>query len=94
MPHAWGGGASARALHDEALDLLAADGRAAATPWYLGTNRRARTFHERKGWSQIAGVRTQESGDRGHRLPTGATPDVPVTADLTGAGQILERPSQ
>ncbi len=93
-PHAWGGWGIGRALHYGALELLAADGCAAATPWYLGTNRRARTFHERKGWSQIAGVRTQESGDRDYRLPTGATPDVPVTADLTGAGQILERPSQ
>ena len=60
-PHAWGLGIG-RALHDSALEHLAADGCATATLWHLGTNRRARAFYERQGWSQIDGVRTQAFG--------------------------------
>ncbi len=60
-PDAWDRGLG-RALHDEALQRLEADGHRSATLWMLSTNDRARRFYLRHGWSLIPGLRTQEFG--------------------------------
>jgi GNAT superfamily N-acetyltransferase len=44
----WGGGAGS-ALHDEAVELLRAEG-AGASLWVLGENEQARVFYEHRGW--------------------------------------------
>jgi ribosomal protein S18 acetylase RimI-like enzyme len=56
----WWGAGFGRAVHDAALVRLAENGYGLATLWMLRTNQRARRFYERQGWSQVAGVRTQE----------------------------------
>jgi ribosomal protein S18 acetylase RimI-like enzyme len=77
-PRRWGTGVG-RALHDGALDVLATSGFTSATLWVLGTNARARAFYHRRGWVQVAGLRTQEFDGRvvtdfryGRSLPAGS----------------------
>jgi GNAT superfamily N-acetyltransferase len=62
QPDAWGVGIG-RAIHDAALARLTEDGCDFATLWMLGTNDRARRFYLQQGWSQVAGVRTQQFGE-------------------------------
>jgi GNAT superfamily N-acetyltransferase len=76
-PRRWGTGAG-RALHDGALEVLTGSGFTSATLWVLGTNARARAFYHRRGWVQVAGLRTQEFDGRvvtdfryGRPLPAG-----------------------
>ncbi len=49
LPQWWGRGVG-RALHDEVLDRLRAEGCGRCHLWVLEDNGRARTFYERLGW--------------------------------------------
>ncbi len=83
-PRRWGTGAG-RVLHDGALDVLATSGFTSATLWVLGTNARARAFYHRRGWVQVAGLRTQVFDGR---VVTDFRYGRPLPA------QIFSRPSQ
>jgi GNAT superfamily N-acetyltransferase len=61
-PDHWGEGTGA-ALHDAGLASLAAAGHTKATLWVLDTNRRARGFYGRHGWSPDGGTKQAEIGD-------------------------------
>lgn len=60
-PDWWGRGVG-RAVHDAALDRLAAAGSRLVTLWVLGTNTNARRFYEHRGWSLVDGARVQYFG--------------------------------
>lgn len=49
LPQWWGRGVG-KALHDEVLDRLRAEGCGRCHLWVLEDNGRARTFYERLGW--------------------------------------------
>jgi len=69
-PGTWGAG-TGRALHDAALDRLAAAGYDSAVVWMLSTNDRARRFYQRQGWARDPVLRIQQFGGRvviDHRL--------------------------
>ncbi len=59
QPDEWGAGVG-RQLHDAVVADLTEDGYRTATLWVLGTNRRARQFYRRQGWSMERATRTQE----------------------------------
>jgi GNAT superfamily N-acetyltransferase len=51
VPTQWGTGVGA-ALHDRALELVAAFGSERCQLWVLEQNHRARRFYERRGWRE------------------------------------------
>ncbi|MDT8915618.1 GNAT family N-acetyltransferase [Amycolatopsis sp. PS_44_ISF1] len=61
LPDHWGQGAG-RALHEDAVTALARS-FTTATLWVLSTNRRARRFYERAGWSPDDRTRVETTND-------------------------------
>ena len=49
VPERWGSGVAVE-LHDQALDVVRAEGFERCHLWVLDDNRRARRFYERLGW--------------------------------------------
>lgn len=61
LPEAWGRGVG-RALLDQAVTDLAADGIVAMHLWVFAANDRARAFYQRSGWREDGGARDIEIG--------------------------------
>jgi GNAT superfamily N-acetyltransferase len=73
VPERWGSGIAVE-LHDQALDVLRAEGFQRCHLWVLEDNRRARRFYERLGW---------RLNDRTRVVPYPPNPrDVSYTIDL------------
>ncbi len=58
----WWGGGTGRRLQAEALAGLRDTGYREATLWVLDTNRRARAFYERTGWTPDGATKQEEFG--------------------------------